>query len=97
MPTVGGFSAISEVAPPSIRASVAGLNTLAVGLIATSLGPYLVGNFSDHFFPGRFGIRGAMLAMLAVSVLGGAACVLPSLKQLRKKIEELEQLQPSMS
>ena len=89
LPTVGGFSAVSETAPPAIRASVAGLNTLMVGLIVTSLGPYLVGSFSDHLFTGKLGIRWAMLMTLAISVLLGASIVLPGLKPLRRRIEEL--------
>ena len=89
VPTVGGFSAVSEMTPPAIRASIAGLNTLTVGLLTTSLGPYLVGSFSDHFFHGRLGIRWAMLSTLAVSVLFGAAFVFPGLKPLRSRIEEL--------
>ncbi len=92
VPTVGAYSAISEIAPPAIRASIAGLNALTVGVVATSLGPYLVGAFSDHLFAGsRFGIRWALLAVMVVSIVCGLALVAPGLKALRLRIAELQE------
>ncbi len=95
LPTVGGFSAVSEMAPPSIRASVAGLNMLTVGLLTSSLGPYLVGIFSDHLFTGRLGIRWALLATVAITTLFGAAIVMPGLRPLRRRIEAMSSMQPA--
>ncbi len=88
VPTVGAYSAISEIAPPAIRASVAGLNALTSGVVATSLGPYLVGVFSDYLFPGaRLGIRWALLTTMVISVLCGLALVAPGLRALRDRIK----------
>ena len=98
VPTVGAYSAISEIAPSTIRASVTGLNALTAGVVATSLGPYLVGMFSDHLFPGnRFGIRWALLATLVLSILCGAILVYAGLKALRSRIVEMQIAQPSIS
>ncbi len=75
LPTVGGYSAVSEVVPPPIRAGLAGFNTLTIELITNSLGPFLVGFFSDHFFPASDGIRWSLLTMTAISVVGGTLAV----------------------
>ena len=91
VPTVGAYSAISEITPSPIRASVSGLNALTSGVLATSLGPYLVGVFSDYLFPAnRFGIRWALLATLTVSILCGAALVYAGLAALRSRVGELQ-------
>ena len=93
LPTVGGFSAVSEMAPPSIRASIAGVNMLTVGLITSSLGPYLVGIFSDRLFTGTLGIRWALLTTVAITTLCGAAFILPGLRPLRNRVEAMSTLQ----
>lgn len=86
VPTVCGYSAVSEVVPPPIRAGLAGINTLANGLIVSALGPFLVGYFSDHFFPYPTGIRWAMLTMMAISAVGGAAALVVGLKPFRERM-----------
>jgi MFS family permease len=71
VPSVAGFSAMGEALPAAIRARLAGLHTLANGLITNSLGPYLAGAFSDHLFPERHGLRWAlMLTLVVAGVLG---------------------------
>ncbi len=92
VPTVGAYSTISEIAPPTIRARVTGLNALIAGIVATSLGPYMVGALSDHLFPdSKLGIRWAILTTLVFSVFGGFALLLPGLKALRSRIDAMRQ------
>lgn len=86
LPTVCGFSAVSEVVPPPIRAGLAGVSNLANGLIVSALGPFLVGFFSDHFYPTPTGIRWAMLTTLAVSAVGGTAGLLVGLGPFRRRM-----------
>ncbi len=88
LPTVAGYSAVSEVVPPPIRAGLAGLNTLSIGLITNSLGPLLVGLFSDHLYPTPDGIRWSLLTMTAISVIGGTAAVTVGLSSFRRQISE---------
>ena len=90
LPTVGGYSAVSEVVPPPIRAGLAGLNTLSIGLITNSLGPFLVGFFSDHLYPTPDGIRWSLLTMTAISAIGGTAAVAVGLSPFRRIGEGVE-------
>lgn len=71
VPTIAGYSMLSLALPPMIKARLAGLNTLTYGLITNSLGPFLVGLFSDIFFPGPEGIRFAMLLLLVIGTTIG--------------------------
>ena len=75
IPSVAAFSAMGEVLPPPIRARLAGIHTLANGIIANSLGPYLAGAFSDHFFPGNDGIRWALVTTMAIAAAVGIVLV----------------------
>jgi len=71
MPSVAAYSAMGDVLPSPIRARLAGLHTLTNGIISNSLGPYLAGAFSDHFFPQNDGIRWALIATICLaSTLG---------------------------
>jgi len=74
VPSVAGFSAMGEALPAAIRARLAGLHTLANGLITNSLGPYLVGAFSDHLFPEKQGLRWALVLTLVIA--GGLGTML---------------------
>lgn len=86
LPTVCGFSAVSEVVPPPIRAGLAGISNLANGLIVSALGPFMVGYFSDHLYPTPTGIRWAMLTMMAISAIGGTAGLVVGLKPFRRRM-----------
>jgi MFS family permease len=88
LPTIGGYSAVSEVVPPTMRAGLAGFNTLSIGLITNSLGPFMVGFFSDHLYPGTTGIRWAMLTMAAISAIAGTAAVAAGLGPFCKRIAQ---------
>ena len=88
VPTVCGYSAVSEVVPPPIRAGLAGVNTLANGLIVSALGPFLVGYFSDHIFPTPTGIRWAMVTMMGISAVGGTVALVVGLKPFRERMAQ---------
>jgi len=88
LPTIGGYSAVSEVVPPPIRAGVAGINTLTIGLITNSLGPFLVGLFSDRLYQTPSGIRWSLLTILVISAVVGTAAVAVGLGPFRKRMTE---------
>ena len=79
-PTVGAFAAISEVAPPGIRAALAGAVTLTLGLLNASLGPWLVGLFSDRLFAYPTGIRASLVSVCLISAVVGGSLVALGLK-----------------
>lgn len=76
IPTVAGFSAMAEVVPAPIRARLAGLHTLANGIIANSLGPFLAGALSDHVFPSVHGLRWALISTMVIAAVVGSILVL---------------------
>jgi MFS family permease len=86
IPPMAAFTAMSEVLPPAIRARLTGLNTLAAGLITNSLGPFLVGFFSDHFFPSQGGIRYALITTMLIGAVCGGAALAFGLAQYRKRM-----------
>jgi hypothetical protein len=88
LPAIGTYSAVSEVVPPSLRAAVAGVSTLMTGILTNSLGPWLVGMFSDHLFPTPAGIRWALLCMLASSAAAGSLVTRFGLQSLRERVGE---------
>ena len=87
LPTVGGYNAVAEAVPPPIRAGVAGISTLMFGIITNSIGPFLVGFFSDYFYPTPTGIRWSLFTMLAISAVGGTAAVAVGLVPFRNRIK----------
>ncbi len=86
VPSVAGFSAMGEVLPPRTRARLAGLHTLTNGLIANSLGPFLVGFFSDAFFPGADGIRYAMIITVVIASVLGSLSIVNGIASYRKSM-----------
>jgi MFS family permease len=85
IPSVAGFSAMGEILPPQTRARLAGLHTLTNGLISNSLGPFLVGLFSDRFFPQHDGIRYAMVATVLLAAMLGFLSVLGGMRAYRNR------------
>lgn len=75
VPSVAGFSMMGEAIPAPVRARLAGLHTLANGLIANSLGPFLVGALSDRVFPQGGGLRWALIVTLLLAGVTGAAMI----------------------
>lgn len=84
IPSVAGFSAMGEILPPGTRARLAGLHTLANGLISNSLGPFLVGWLSDTFFPQAHGLRFALLTTVLLADLLGFASLWFALAAYRR-------------
>jgi MFS family permease len=86
VPSVAGFSAMAEILPPRTRAQLAGLHTLTNGLIANSLGPFLVGFLSDRLFRDEVGIRYAMSATVAIAAVTGLLSVIGGLRPYRDRL-----------
>jgi MFS family permease len=84
VPSVAGFAAMGEILPPGTRARLAGLHTLTNGLISNSLGPFLVGFFSDTFFPEAHGIRLAMVCTVVLAAVLGFLSIFAGLKPYRR-------------
>jgi MFS family permease len=89
VPSVAGLTAIGEALPAGARARLAGLHTLANGLIANALGPFMVGFFSDRLFPAAEGIRFALALTLAIAGALGFAMVALGLADYRRRVAEL--------
>jgi MFS family permease len=85
VPSVAGFTAMGEILPADVRARLAGLHTFANGLISNSLGPFLVGLFSDRLFPQVTGIRYAMVATVVIAAVLGLASVVWGLGPYRRR------------
>jgi MFS family permease len=85
VPSVAGFTAMGEILPVDVRARLAGLHTFANGLISNSLGPFLVGLFSDRLFPQATGIRYAMVATVVIAAVLGLASVISGLAPYRRR------------
>lgn len=89
VPSVAAFSAMGEVLPPKTRAQLAGLHTLTNGLISNSLGPFLVGFFSDNLYPFENGLRYAMLTTVLIGGSLGLLSILASLSSYRRRMAEM--------
>lgn len=75
VPSVAAFSAMGEALPVRVRARLAGLHTLANGLIANSLGPFLVGVLSDRAFPQQDGLRWSLIVTLILAGVAGTVLI----------------------
>ncbi len=89
VPSVAAFSAMGEVLPPNTRAQLAGLHTLTNGLISNSLGPFLVGFFSDTLYPFENGLRYAMLTTVLIGGSLGLLSILSALSAYRRRMAEM--------
>lgn len=74
-PSIATFSAMGQVLPSNVRARLAGLHTLGNGVISNSLGPFIVGFMSDHFFVAPSGVRWSLIVTLAIAGVIGMALV----------------------
>lgn len=88
-PTVAAFSVMGEALPASIRARLAGLNTMSNAVICNSLGSLLVGVFGDHIFPGESGVARALACVIALGVVIGGGLVLLGLPAYRRRMRLL--------
>jgi hypothetical protein len=76
---------MGDILPPATRARLAGLHTLTNGLISNSLGPFLVGFFSDNLFTAETGIRSAMALTVSIAAVCGLASVMAGLGPYRRR------------
>jgi MFS family permease len=88
VPSVAAFSALGEALPGPIRARLAGLHTFTNGVISNSLGPLLVGLFSDRLFARPGGLRYALVLTVFIAGLGGIGVVFSGLRQYRDRLNE---------
>ncbi len=88
VPSVAGFSALGEALPSPVRARLAGLHTFANGVISNSLGPFLVGVFSDTLFHRPGGLRYALVLTVVIAGVGGVVAVAAGMKQYRERLAE---------
>ncbi len=88
LPGVSMYSSLGEVFPPATRGRFTG-NMLAVGIFTTSLGPSLVGLFSDHVFRTPTGL-GKALALTFTSVsLVAILIALSGMRFYRRRMAEI--------
>jgi MFS family permease len=85
-PSVAAFAALAEVLPATVRARLAGVHTLASGVISNSLGPFLVGLFSDRLFAQPDGIRYALALTLFIAGISGTAIVARGLSPYCRRV-----------
>ena len=64
---VSTLTALNRITPNEMRGQVVAIYTLLSGLIAQSLGPYMVGFMSDHVFGQPGGLGASMAVVFAVS------------------------------
>ncbi len=68
-PGTAGFTMMGEIVPTNIRAGLTGVHSLINGLVANSLGTFLVGLCSDRLFPSPTGIASALVLNLILGTL----------------------------
>ncbi|WP_428390923.1 MFS transporter [Lichenicoccus sp.] len=88
MPAVSIFAAMGDLLPAAARGRFAGLQTLAIGVITNTLGPYMVGMLSDRAFPSVTGIRYSLLTTFLSTAAVGTLLVLPSMAAYRRRMQE---------
>lgn len=88
-PSIGGYVAMGEIIPSRIRARLAGLHILSVGLVSNSLGPFLVGFFSDNLFPQADGVRWALFLTVVCASTAGLAITASGLSNYRRRADRL--------
>ena len=75
--------------PAGARGRVGGFNTLVIGVITNSVGPFAVGSLNDRVFPHPDGIRLSLLTTLVASMLLAALLIVPTLRLYRRRLAEI--------
>ena len=88
IPAVAIYSAMADVLPAGARGRFAGFNTLVIGVVTNSVGPFLVGFLNDRVFPHADGIRLSLATTLIASMLLAAALLVPTLRLYRRRLVE---------
>jgi MFS family permease len=96
-PAISALTCVGEIVPNRMRARVAAIYSIMVGLIANSLGPFMVGFLTDYVFGDRAAIGDALFVVLAFSGITGSLLVYAGLGPYRRTLAEAESRQPSPS
>ena len=88
MPAVSIFAAMGDLLPAAARGRFAGLQTLAIGVITNTLGPFMVGALSDRAFRSVAGIRYSLLTTFLSTAAVGTLLVAPSMAAYRRRMQE---------
>ncbi len=88
MPSVAIYAAMADVLPAGARGRFAGFNTLVIGIVTNSIGPFAVGFLNDHAFPHVDGIRLSLVTTLAATMLLAALLIVPALHLYRRRMAE---------
>jgi MFS family permease len=70
-----GLAAIAEMAPNQFRGRVTGTYVVCTGLVASTLGPLIVGAVSDAFSPDPLGVGYGLMLVAGVIALPGAGLI----------------------
>ena len=89
VPSVALYATIGDVIPAASRGRFTGFNVMALGLITTSGGPYLVGALSDTVFTSQTGIAKALAVTFLLSASLATLFVLPGLSGYRRRMTEM--------
>ena len=88
MPSLAVYAAMADVLPAGARGRFAGLNTLVIGIVTNSVGPFLVGILNDRVFPHSAGIRLSLVTTLTASMLLAATLIVPLFRPYRRRLAE---------
>lgn len=88
-PSVSALSVMGEALPASIRARLAGFNTMSNAVICNSLGSLLVGVFGDRLFSGGGSVAHALASVIALGLVLGAGIIVFGLPAYRRRLRFL--------
>jgi MFS family permease len=88
-PTISALSVMGEALPASIRARLAGFNTMSNAVICNSLGSLLVGLSGDRLFVGNTSIAYSLACVVAIGLVLGGALVVLGLPSYRRRMRVL--------
>jgi MFS family permease len=95
-PAISALTCVGEIVPNRMRARVTAIYSIMVGLIANSMGPFLVGFLTDRVF-GSAHIGQALFTVLAVSGTLGSLLVFIGLGSYRRTLAKAEARQAALS
>jgi MFS family permease len=96
-PAISALTCVGEIVPNRMRARVTAIYSIMVGLIANSLGPFLVGFITDRVFGDPAAIGHALLLVLALSGTLGSLLVYAGLGSYRRTLAEAERRQSALA
>jgi MFS family permease len=88
-PTVCAFAMMGEALPSTIRARLAGFNTMSNAVICNSMGSLLVGVLGDRLFEGQATIAHALTCVILIGTVVGSGLILVGLPIYRRRMRLL--------